>query len=94
MVDDVVLPYLVHISTLMQEDTLGGLVVKAKCAPLIGTIETTLLGSAAAAEALAERAEYAADEADTSDLALTGIVWWWRAFLCQWISMLRLCCCI
>lgn len=47
--------------------------VKSKCAPLIGTIETTLLGSAAAAEALAERSEYAAEEYEASDSALTGM---------------------
>lgn len=63
--------YLIVFSS-YQEEALGGLVIKSKCAPLIGTIETTLLGSAAAAQALAERADYSADECEVTDSALTG----------------------
>jgi hypothetical protein len=57
----------------VQEDTLSGLCGKAKCSPLIGTIETTLLGSAAAAQALAERNEQDADgDVDGDDSAGAG----------------------
>jgi len=41
---------------------LSGLSAKSKCAPLIATIETTLLGSEAAAQVLAERPDYTTEE--------------------------------
>jgi hypothetical protein len=56
----------------LQEDTLSGLCLKAKCSPLIGTIETTLLGSAAAAQALAERNEQDADGDGDEDFSGAG----------------------
>lgn len=46
---------------------MSGLCSKTKCSPLIGTIETTLLGPEAAALALEERAQLGEDELEESD---------------------------
>ena len=46
------------------------LCIKSKCAPLIGTIETTLLGSVAAAAAQLERGDIDAEDFDETDTSL------------------------
>ena len=46
----------------LQDEILNGLSSKPKCAPLIATIETTLLGHETAAQVLAERPDYTSEE--------------------------------
>lgn len=50
-----------------QDETLNGLCVKAKSTHPIGAIETTLLGSAAAAQALAEREQLGLEDFEAED---------------------------
>lgn len=54
---------------LLQDDILSGLSAKSKCAPLIATIETTLLGSETAAQVLSERPDYTTEEYDIEVVA-------------------------
>ncbi len=48
---------------------MSGLSTKSNCAPLIATIETTLLGSEAAAQVLAERPDYTTEEYEVEVVA-------------------------
>ena len=51
---------------------MSALCQKAKCAPLIATIESTLLGSSDAALALAENSEYGAEDNEFTSLDLSN----------------------